>query len=532
MFDLLIRGGRVLDGTGSPWTYEDVGVKDGRIQAVGRLRDERAHRVIEAEGLFVSPGFIDLHTHSDLQLLANPRHEPKLMQGVTTEVIGQDGLSYAPVTDAARDYFLEVVAAINGQPDLDYDWHTVAEFLARFDGQVATNVAYLLPHGPVRVSVMGSDNRAATAAELAQMEDLVRQGLAEGAVGFSTALTYAPCVYADRAELTALCRVAAEAGSVFMPHLRSYGTGVVAATEEALGIARDSGVALHLTHHQVVFECNRERIPWYTQILDDARAEGLDVTCDSYPYIAGMTFLIGYFPGWAQGQGRLAVVEMLKDEATSERLRHEVEETGCDGTHGVPVDWAKVQIGGAGSPAWQNEVGRRVTEAAAARGLSNWECVRRMLIDSDGEVSMISFFGYEEAVRHIMSHPAHMCGSDGILVGGNPHPRVYGTFARYLGHYVRETGVLTWESAVRKMTGASAARLGLVDRGLVKVGFAADLTLFDPATVIDTATFAQSKQHPLGMPYVIVNGQVVKDQGEHTGVLAGRALRRGRATSG
>lgn len=528
--DLLIRGGRVIDGTGSPWQYADVAVRGARIVAIGKLTGLSARRVIDAEGHFVTPGFIDLHTHSDLQALANPRHEPKIMQGVTTDVIGQDGLSYAPVNEEALEFFLESTKAINGRPDLDYNWRTVAEYLARFDRRVAVNIAYLLPHGPVRVMVVGTSSRRATSSELERMCELVDQGMREGAVGFSTGLTYAPCVYGDTDELVALCAASARHDSVFMPHLRSYGAGVVEATEEAVEISRRSGIPLHLTHHQVVFEINRDRHPYYLEVIDRCRAAGMDVTCDSYPYAAGSTFVIGMFPGWAQGQGREAVLRLLADPASNERLRVEIEETGCDGTHGVPLSWDRIQISSVKSPAWKAACGRRVPELAAERGLTPWQLITRILLENDGEVNLVSFLGHEHAVQYIMQHATHMVGSDGILVGDNPHPRVYATFPRYLARYVRELGLLSWEECIRKMTAASAQRIGLVDRGLLKVGFCADIVVFDPETVQDTATFEQPKQYPLGIPYVLVNGQVVKDEGEHTGALAGRALRRGRPT--
>lgn len=528
--DILIRGGRVIDGTGSPWYEADVAIEGPTIVAIGRLRGTRAHRVIDATGLFVCPGFIDLHTHSDLLLLANPRHEPKVMQGITTEVIGQDGLSYAPCTPEAMEFFLAAIEPLNGRPDLDYSWSTVAGYLAQFDRRVATNVAFLLPHGPVRVSVMGTAERAATPDELLAMQELCRQGMRDGAIGFSTGLTYAPCSYGSREELVALCAASNEFGSVFMPHLRSYGTTVVEATEEAVEISRRSGIPLHLTHHQVVFEINRDRHTYFTEVIDNARAEGLDVTCDSYPYVAGSTYLIGMFPRWAQGLGREKVVELLQDPERAERVRHEMEEVGCDGCHGVPMNWERVQISGVRHPDWRPVLGQRIPAIAAARGLAPWELVRRMLVENEGQINIVSFTGHEHAVQHIMKHPTHMVGSDGILVGDNPHPRVYGTFPRYLGRYVRELGVLDWETCVRQMTGMSAARIGLVDRGLLKVGMRADVTMFDPATVIDTATFEDPKQFPEGLPYVLVNGQVVKDQGSHTGLLAGRALRRGRVT--
>ncbi|MBI2297573.1 MAG: D-aminoacylase, partial [Armatimonadetes bacterium] len=477
-----------------------------------------------------TPGFIDLHTHSDLQILANPRHEPKLMQGVTTDVIGQDGLSYAPCNEEALEFFLEMNKSINGRPDLDYDWRTVREFLARFDRRVACNVAYLLPHGPIRIMAMGTGARTATASELADMCELVAEGMRDGCIGFSTGLTYAPMMHADTHELTELCRASARWDSVFMPHLRSYGRDVVEATEEAVGIARASGIPLHLTHHQCVFPINRDKYEYYLEVIDRERAAGYDVTCDSYPYVAGSTYLVGMFPGWAQSQGRAAVVRLLQDPDANERLRVEVEETGCDGTHGVAVDWSRVQFSSVARPEWTSACGQRLDALAAARGMRPWELVTRALIDNDGEVNIVAFIGHEHAVQYIMGHPTHMVGSDGILTGLNPHPRVYGTFARYLARYVRELGVLTWEQCIRKMTGASAQRIGLVDRGLVKVGLCADLVIFDPETVQDTATFESPRQYPEGIPYVVVNGQVVKDGGEHTGVLAGRALRRGQPT--
>jgi N-acyl-D-amino-acid deacylase len=529
-FDLLIRGGRLLDGTGSPWCYADVAVQGDTIAAVGKLDGLKAHRTIDAAGHFVTPGFIDLHTHSDLQVLANPRHEPKIMQGVTTDVIGHDGLSYAPCDEPTLEYFLETVKAINGKPDLDYDWRTVADFLARFDRSVAVNIAYLLPHGPVRVMVVGNEDRRATPSELEQMCELVDQGMRDGAVGFSTGLTYAPCVYGDTAELTRLCAASARWDSVFMPHLRSYGTTVIEATEEAVRISRESGIPLHLTHHQVVFPCNQDKHEYFTEVLDRCRAEGIDATCDSYPYDAGSTFMIGMFPGWAQGQGREAVVRLLQEPESNERMRVDVEVTGCDGTHGVPMDWTRIQLSSVKHPEWLPSLGRKVADLAAARGLTPWELVTKVLLENDGEVNIVSFFGHEHAVRHIMQHPTHMVGSDGILTGANPHPRVYGCFPRYLGRYVRELHILRWEECIRHMTGAGAARLGLVDRGLVKVGFKADLVVLDPDTVCDRATFDQPRQYPVGIPYVLVNGVLVKDENEPTGATPGRALKRGRPT--
>ena len=528
-YDILIRRGRVIDGSGSPWFIAEVALRGDRIADVGSLGGAAAHRVINAEGRVVCPGFIDLHTHGDLMHLAYPDAAPRVMQGVTTDTIGQDGLSYAPVTAASLAYFRRQVRAINGDPDgLAWDWRSVGEFLARFDRKTSVNVAYLLPHGPVRFLGMGgAEKRAPTEGEMRHMRELVAEGMREGAVGFSTGLTYAPCSFASSEELVELCRAAAAFDGAFMPHLRSYGAGVMEAMDEAVQIAREARIALHLTHHQVVFPLNEHRVPEYLAVIDRARAEGMDVTCDSYPYVAGSTFVRGMLPGWSQGLTVDEFAATLRDPAGRERIRHEVEDLGCDGSHGVPMDWSRIQISGVKTEAGRRWVGMRIDAAARDAGMRTFDFVAELLIAEEGEVACVSFFGYEHAVQAIMRHPAHMVGSDAIMAGERPHPRAWGAHARYLARYVRELGVLTWEEAIRKMTSAPAARLGLADRGLVKRGLAADLVVFDPRTIQDTATFEDPKRHPVGVEHVIVNGALVVDGGVHTGARPGRALRRG-----
>lgn len=526
-FDILIRHGRVLDGTGNPWYYADVGIRGDRIAAVGSLPEATAAREIDATGHFVCPGFIDLHTHSDLMLLTQPTAEAKIMQGVTTEVIGHDGLSYAPVNEEALAFFRRVCAAINGNPDLDYNWRSVGEFLARFDGQVSPNVAFLLPHGPVRMTAMGGADRRPTEGEVKRMLALVEEGMREGAVGFSTGLSYAPCSYADAEELIALCRRSARYGGFFAPHLRSYGKTVLESIREALDICERSGCPLHLTHYQAVFPVNEHKAPVFAALVEEARGRGLQVTTDSYPYAAGSTYILGFFPTWVQALETPQWMELLTDPQEREKLRIAVEVEGCDGSHGVPIDWSKAQISGVGEKVGAEWIGRRVADVARELGQTTFDLVCDLLRANEGRVSCVYFGGYEPAVRFLSRPPWHAVGSDGILVGDQPHPRGWGCFARFLGRYVRELGLLTWEEAVRQMTGFAAQVLGLPDRGLLKPGFAADLTLFDPATVLDTATFEEPRQYPQGIPYVIVNGQLVKDQGIHTGARPGRVLRRG-----
>jgi N-acyl-D-amino-acid deacylase len=527
MLDLLIRGGRVIDGAGNPWYEGDVGIADGRVAAVGRLAEERATRAIDAEGLFVCPGFVDMHTHSDLQLLVNPAHEAKVHQGVTLEVLGQDGLSYAPVTDDVLTQLRAQLAAWNDDPDgFAWTWRTVGEYLDRLDEGIAVNACYLVPHGTVRMCAVGLDDRPPTGDELSRMKQLVVEGLEQGAVGISAGLTYAPGMYADDDELVALCEAMRPYGGFYCPHHRNYGLHALEAYRDSIEIARRAGVPLHLAHAHLGYEANRGRAPELLAMIDAARADGVDVTMDTYPYLAGATYLHAFLPGWMHAGGSAETLARLRREELRERLREEMEETGSGGFHDVPIDWGIVVISGARTPAASRWVGRTVADAAAEAGRRPIDFVCELLVEEELGVACIVHIGNEENVRTIMTHPAHTGGSDGILVGERPHPRSYGTFPRYLAVYVRELGILGWEQAIRKLTSLPCQRLGFLDRGLLRPGLAADVVCFDPLAVQDTATYEDPRQLPEGIPYVIVNGRVVVDDGRHTGELAGRAIRR------
>jgi N-acyl-D-amino-acid deacylase len=527
VLDLLIRGGRVIDGAGNPWFRADVGIADGRIAVVGRLAGEPAAREIDAAGLIVCPGFVDMHTHSDLQLLVSPDHEAKIHQGVTVEVLGQDGLSYAPVTDEVLVQLRSQLAAWNDDPpNFAWTWRTVEEYLDRLDEGIAVNACYLVPHGTVRMCAMGLDDRAPTAGELGAMKQLVAEGLEQGAVGLSAGLTYAPAMYADDDELVALCEVVRDYGGFYCPHHRNYGLSAIEAYGDCIEIARRSGVALHLAHAHLGFEVNRGRAPALLAQIDAARAEGVDVTMDTYPYLAGATYLHAFLPGWMHAGGSSETLARLRREELRERLRIEMEEQGSDGFHDVPIDWGTIVISGVRTAPAGRWVGQSVLEAALAADQRPIDFVCELLVEEELGVACIVHIGNEENVRAIMTHPAHTAGSDGILVGERPHPRSYGTFPRYLAVYVRELGILRWEQAIRKMTSLPCQRLGFNDRGLVRPAMAADVVCLDPATVRDTATYEDPRRLPEGIPYVIVNGRVVVDDGRHTGELAGRALRR------
>ncbi|WP_377269767.1 amidohydrolase family protein [Peterkaempfera sp. SMS 1(5)a] len=524
----VFRGATLIDGSGAPRRLADVTVTGSDITAVTPPGRGDGARVVDADGLVLAPGFIDMHAHSDLRLLVEPGHEAKVTQGVTCEVLGQDGLSYAPVDDRTLPAVRRQIAGWNGDPEgFDWDWRTVGGYLDRLDRSgIAVNACYLVPHGSVRMLAMGWDDRPATPAELDRMRQLVADGLREGALGMSSGLSYTPGMYAGTEELVALCEVVAAHGGYHCPHQRSYGAGALEGYAEMVEVARRSGCALHLAHTTMNFEVNADRADELLALLDAALAEGVDLTLDSYPYLPGSTTLAALLPSWAGEGGPDATLARLRDPAARERIRYAMEVSGSDGCHGVVTDWATIQVSGVQNPALAGTVGTTVAELARRQGKDGTAVFLELLLTDRLGTTILQHVGHEENVRAVMRHRAHTAGSDGLLVGDRPHPRAWGTFPRYLGHYARELGVLTLEGAVARMTGRPARRLRLLRRGLVRPGYAADLVLFDPDTVADTATFDQPRQRAAGIRQVLVGGAAVVDDGRPTGALPGRTLRR------
>ncbi len=524
MYDLLFRGGRVVDGTGSPPFPGDVAVSGDTIVAIGQLGRADAATVVDCSGHLVAPGFVDMHAHSDLALLKQPTAESKVMQGVVTEVIGQDGLSYAPVTDVTLPDIQSQIAGWNGSPEgVDFDWRDVAGYLSRLDRTTSVNVGYLVPHGNVRMAVMGNDERPALPDELDAMRNLVRQGLEQGAVGLSTGLSYTPASYADTSELVALCEQLVPFGGFFAPHTRSYGRGVMEAYDEMLDVCQRAGAALHLTHCQVSFPGNEGRAAELVERIEAAPTD-LDLTADSYCYVAGSTYLAAFLPNWVWHDGPSGVIANLRDADIAKRIRHELEDVGTTGFHGALIDWSKIQIGSVGSKANADCAGRTIAQLAEARGATPWEEARRLLIEEELSVNVLTFVGHEDNIETIMRLPQHMAGSDGIMVGDRPHPRAWGTFARYLAHYTRDRGFFSWGDIVRKMSSLPHRRLGQHDRGVIRTGLRADLVVFHPDDVRDTADYEHPRSYPDGIPHVAVNGVLVKHDDHHTGRTPGRVL--------
>lgn len=522
--DVVFHGADVVDGTGVARFRADVGIMSGRIAVIDADGEDglSGQRDVDADGLVLSPGFIDMHAHSDLALLSDPEHLAKVSQGCTLEVLGQDGLSYAPVDDDGMSQLWEQLAAWNGRPTIDTSWRTVGQYLDRLDLGCAVNAAYLLPHGTIRLAVMGWQDRPPNDSELDRMRELVALGMRDGALGMSAGLSYPPGMFADTDELVALCEVVAQFGGYFSPHQRSYGAGALEGYAEMIEIGRRSGCPVHLAHATMNFEVNRGRAAELLDLVD--AASDVDVTMDTYPYLPGATSLAALLPSWSMAAGPQRCRERLADPVSRERIRYELDVAGTDGAHGVPVDWRGIEISGVSRPEHQHLVGLSVAEAAA--GVAPSQFYLDLLLAENFGASCIMHVGHEDNVREIMRHRAHMGGSDGLLVGDRPHPRAWGTFPRYLGRYARDEKVLSLEECVMHLTSRPAARLGLPDRGLIREGMVADVVLFDPQTVADTATFEHPRQVARGIPYVMVNGRLAVDEGRRTEVLAGRSVRR------
>jgi N-acyl-D-amino-acid deacylase len=519
MFDVVIRGGWVIDGCGGPPFRADVGVASAKIAALGAIPPTDDIATLDAQGLYVAPGFIDAHVHGDAMLLADPVHLPALRQGVTTYVLGQDGSSFAPASRSTLDYMRRYTAGFNGNPEsIAWNWSSIAEYLGRFERTTAINVAYLIPNGNVRLEVIGHDPRPASDDELRAMRRLVCEGLDAGAVGLSTGLDYIPSRYADAREITALCEELAPCDGVYVTHMRAYGPNAPIGMREVCEIAQRSGSAAHISHFNGPADV-------LLPLIDAGRAQGLDLTFDTYPYLAGSTILgMVALPPWVQEGGIEATLDRLGDPAIRQRLNAEWF------SRPTPYPLERITIAMVANAAYQWAEGLVLTTAAAEAGRPPGDFVCELLLASELAVGIVGFRPgdrTEADVRAILRHPAHMAGSDGIFRGGFPHPRGWGAFARYLGRHTRELGDYDWAGAVTHLSTHAARRFRLTDRGLIRPGYAADLAIFDPATVIDRSTYADGRRLAEGVRHVFVNGELVLRDGEPTGATPGRALRRG-----
>jgi N-acyl-D-amino-acid deacylase len=525
MLDVLIRGGLIIDGTGNPGYYGAVGIEGERVRILrGALEQVQAARELDATGRIVCPGFIDMHAHSGLVILAEPLHEPKVRQGVTTEVIGIDGCSYAPFhRHEDLRAFIEVNSGLDGCPPLPGRWSTVEQYLDLFTNRVAVNIVYLVGNSPLRIAAMGWEDRRPTPDELANLRALLRTAMEEGAWGMSTGLDYPPGSYADTAELVGCAQEAARLGGMYHTHVRySLGDRFLDPFREAIEIGRRSSIATHITHFY-----QRTTAPAGASamlgLVEDAREEGLDVTFDGYPYAYSSTRLNIIVPQWAFDGGLAALRQNLASPAARARMKQEMGPRAGS--------WSEMWITHLKRPEHHRYEGRSLAEVAEMMGKDVVDVVCDLLLLEDQQVSYVSAGANTATLPKFVAHPLYMVGSDAVLIGDYPSPRTYGTFPIILAEFAREERWFSLEDAVRKMTSFPAQRIGLPDRGLLRDGMKADVVVFDPQTVRAPATRTRPKQFPIGIEYVLVNGQLVVDQGKHTGVLAGRALRRGRAST-
>lgn len=522
-YSIIIRDGFIVDGTRNPWFKTNIGVKGTKITRIGRIKTS-AKRIIDAKGLIVSPGFIDMHSHSDLALLRDPLSEPKIRQGVTMEILGQDGLSVAPVEDEDKQTLQKFLSGLAGDFE-EWDWNSLSDYLERIEERgTAVNVATYVGHGTIRVAIMGYEDRKPSKRELDEMKHLTERSMLDGAFGLSSGLIYAPSCYADACELIELNRVVAKYSGIYVTHLRGEGETLLEALKEAIYVVREAGIPLHVSHHKVVGRKNWGRVDETLRMIDEERERGLDITCDQYPYTAGSTMLSALIPPWGHQGGVERLIERLKDEETRKKLREDM-------ISGLP-DWT----GSYRAAGWKNILvtyckknkdieGKSIIEIAESKDKDPFDTVFDIIIEEKAASSMVLFYISERDMFKVMRHPAVMVATDGLL-SGKPHPRAYGTYAKILGRYVREEKKLPLEEAIRKMTSFPAERLGLWNRGLLREGMYADITIFDSKKIIDRATYEKPHQYPEGVLYVLVNGEIALEKGQRNRVLSGKVLRK------
>ncbi|MCL5104901.1 MAG: D-aminoacylase [Armatimonadetes bacterium] len=535
MFDFIIRHAEIIDGSGSPGYIGDIAVKDGRIAAIGKVGGDAA-RIIDAKSLVAAPGFIDIHSHTDSALFIDPRAESKITQGITTEVCGQCGFSAAPCLDESSRAELESWRRKHG---IEADWRTLDEMLSALERRkIGINFATLVGHSNLRAAVVGLVNRDASPHEIDEMKSLASRAMEQGAFGLSTGLIYPPSCYAKTSELVELAKAVAAYGGIYSSHIRNEQGGLVEAVEEAIQIGMRSGASVQIAHHKACDRPNWGKVKMTLAMIRESREIGMDLNVDQYPYIAGATSLGVLIPAWAHEGGAEAVLERITS------MRHALLDylKSMGGDDESPAEdslWAAIIVSSVHTEHNRHCEGMSIRDIASERGVKPAEAVLDLLSEEKLSVGMIQFGQCEEDVKMVMRSDAAMVGTDasarstaGPLSRGKPHPRAFGTFPRILGRYVRDQKVIPLEFAIRKMTSMPARKLGLADRGTLVDGAWADIVLFDPNEIIDTATYENPHQVSRGIHYVFLNGRIAVERGELTSTLAGRVLRGGSKQKG
>jgi N-acyl-D-amino-acid deacylase len=529
-YDIVIQHGHIVDGTGSPWYSGDIGIRHGRIAAIGNLSGAAAKRTIDARGMVVAPGFIDMLGQSETTILVNPHLPSKIYQGITTEITGE-GSSIAPETDA----LLRADQVGYEHYGIHPDWHTFREYFARLEKQgMGINLASYVGATQVRRVVLGDDDRAPNAAELERMRALVREAMRDGAVGVSTSLQYAPAPYAKTEELIALAVEAAKSGGIYATHMRSEGDAIIPALDEAIRIGREAHIPVEIWHLKAAGKANWGRMQEVVTHIQQARDAGVDISADTYAYPAGFNTFSAIIPPWAHDGGDAKLIERLKDPAMRARIRKEMETPGGNWDN----EWQEVTgpesilVGAVANPKLLPVQGKTIAEIAKLWGKDPFDAIFDLLIEDQAFTSVAMFVMSEPDIALALQQPwVSICNDsegtapDGLLGKEHPHPRAYGTFPRILRKYVREEKKLTLADAIRKFSALPAQRMRLVDRGVLKAGMWADVTIFDPETIRDVATFENPNQLSEGMRFVLVNGVPVIEEGKMTNALPGQVLR-------
>jgi N-acyl-D-amino-acid deacylase len=525
-YDLLIKDGMVFDGRGRPGFVADIGIYSNIIETIGKIDYSQAKAVINAKNLAVSPGFIDVHDHTSVELLVNPKAESAVHQGVTTTIGGNCGESPFPVPPETLE---EQRKNLKEEYDIDLNWQDIKAFFARLEEKgMALNYATLVGQGTIRGAAMGFKNRKPTSEELSKMKAMVAENIKNGALGLSSGLEYTPGSFANTSELIELCKVGAPYGGIYATHMRNEEDFVLEAVDEAIQIAQEAGVKLQISHFKVCYPQDWSKLNPALAKIEAAKKEGIDIFCDRYPYIAASTGLSILFALWAREGTNEDFISRLKDPSLDSKLRASINDA-----EKKLGSWDKILISSVASEKNRPIEGKNVLEASKETSKSPYDFMRDLLIQEKGRVDMVEFVMNEENLKKILAHPLVGVGSDGsaiapygVLGRGKPHPRHYGTFPRVLGKYVREEKILPLEEMLKKITSLAAQRFGFERRGVIERNYFADLVVFDPDKIIDKATWTDPHQYPQGIEYVIINGQVVIQNGEHTGKLPGMILRK------
>lgn len=530
-FDLLIKNGHLIDGTGNPYYKADIGISNGEIIRIDReINQKGLQRVIHADGSIVSPGFVDTHSHDDLYLLINPTCDEKILQGVTTTVIGNCGFSPAPISenhkadikDALRVMGVEHIAEEN------LEIHSFDDFLRKLEAlRPGINILPLVGHSTIRIAILGSAKRAPTDSELRKMKELVANAMEDGAFGLSTGLIYAPGNYAETDEIIEFSKVASQFNGIYASHIRSEGDSLISALTEAIKIGEEANLPVHVAHHKVIGKKNWGKSIETLKRMAEARARGVEITCDQYPYRAGSTFLAAVLPPSILSDGPEVFSNKLKDPAVRREVIAEIEKGG-------EGEWENL-IKAAGfdnlviavSPNHHDYIGKSIAAIAIGENKSPYDVIFDLVVEEKRGTVVILFVMNDQDIENILQSPFTMIGTDGIPGFGKSrvHPRFTGTFPKVLGRYVREKGLLSLEEAIRKMTSLPAQTFRVKKKGLLKEGFDADIVIFNPKTIIDKSTYEDPKQKPEGISYVLVNGEIAVDNGKVMGATSGKVLR-------